>query len=542
MYKETAKDLPFQANMNDRGFLEWVPDGSLISAVPPECRPEVLEQKIKQQRPSAAQFGDWVQDYFNRCGELLNAHATGGLLGLIDFAVASYPFLENSQIKPMQFKFPDGRLVNGFIGVKDDHPRPWVIYKCGVFCSAEANAASLKNFMIHLFDQSPFNVIFVGNRTGTDFIKANKRFNFGGYFEHQDFIDLSRWLRDESPYAHLVSSVHVVAVSLAGSAAFLTEQRLSADGSPQRALIQSVTSLCAVSDLRPTVENMYANSLKGFIFSRLTWQNLKSVRGSLAGAEDLLGGDQPDSRRFPSLLGQLATRYIGDDILGVMADQPAIEKEKAFWERSQYSAYKHKAPLPLFIWASEDDSVVDYHINTGKLMSVKPKAVDPNLAIVGVPRGEHCGFATAYGYPVVATMLRSFVLNNSPEFRWEPETQIIPIKAPLRRMIAGERIINYWWAQGREGEDSLELNLEVYGADDSLCPEEWAYDGAETCRRIAKIEFTEEFFAQHGFKSSHNLIEQEALVRELNGRVGLARDGQSVIGASQWPNQIVLHY
>lgn len=539
MYKQQTKAYATE----ERGFLEWVPDGSLISAVPPECLPETFEKQAQQKGLSAAQYGRLAQNYFNHCGDILSAKATGGLMGLIDFAMASYPFLDNSHIQPLVFKTKDGRSVNGFIGIKDQTPRPWVIYKCGVFCAAETNAASLKNYMIHLFDQSPFNVILLGNRTGQDYILSNKVFNFGGYFESQDFFDVAQWLRYESPYTSLVSSVHAVAVSLAGSAAYLTEQRLDNSQYQRADLFQSVTSLCAVSDLRPTVEDMYGDTLKGFIFSELTWYYLNSVKNQLPGVNDLLGRGQPDSTEFPNLLGRLASRFMGDNSVNNPINED-IEKarQQEFWEKSNYSTYNHSTKVPLFVWASEDDSVVDFKINTGNLMKVKSQRADPNLGMVGVPLGEHCGFATAYGYPVAATMLRTFILNNSPEFSERQMQKTIPMAMSLPPMIEGERIISYWWSQGRSKARVIALNMEIYGADESLCPDEWAYHGAESCRRVERVEFPEEYFTNYGFMRPGNLIEKEALVRELNGKTSLNYQGQSIVGSTNWPNEVFVRF
>ncbi len=539
MYKE---QVGVQSSSPDRGFFEWVPDGNLISAVPTACLPETFEKTVERANLKASEFGRVAQEYFNRCGKYLSANATGGLMGLIDFAMASYPFIQNSRVHPMVFTTKDGRHLNGFIGVKDEKPRPWVIYKCGVFCAAETEAASLKNYMIHLFDQSPFNVIFLGNRTGTDYIKSNRVFNFGGFFESQDFFDMAEWLRYESPYAPLVSSVHVVGVSLAGSAAYLTEQRLSSSDSNKMPLIQSVSSLCAVSDLRPTVENMYGDSLKGFIFSRLTWYNLEEVRSALTNVDDLIGSQRPKTQEFPNLLGKLAARFIktqGASQFGHV-DEATLEKE--FWGQSQYSAIRAKTKVPLFVWASKDDSVVDFEINTGNLQRSLTTRSDENLGVVGVPMGEHCGFATAYGYPVVASMLRSFILTNSPEFAVTEHKKNIPIDVKLPPMLEGERIIRSWWSQSHKQDKMLSLNIEIYGADDSLCPEEWAFSGPENCRRVVQIDFKEDSFARYGFYTPVNLIETEALVRELNGRTSLRVNEQNAIGAMGWPNQVHIRF
>lgn len=546
MYKHQSKAQSFSTQSADRGFFEWVPDGSLFSAVPSECLPESFEQKARRVGMTPSEYGAIAQDYFNRCGSYLSARATGGLMGLIDFAMASYPYLENSKITAYKFPTKDGRVVNGFIGIKDQTPRPWVIYKCGVFCAAEPSSASLKNYMIHLFDQTPFNVIFLGNRTGQDYIVENRAFNFGGYFEAQDFIDIGQWLRYESPYKNLVSSVHAVAVSLGGSAAYLMQQRLSTTESQKRGLFQSVSSLCAVSDLKPTVDNMYDDTLKGFIFHHLTWFYLNSVKHRLSDVDDILTDEPPERYQFPNILGRLAARFMSNrsqtQLFG--ADNDALEeaKQNEFWQRSQYSAQSHRYEVPMFVWASEDDSVVDYYINTQTLAKARSQQRDPNLGIVGVPMGDHCGFATAYSYSVTSTMLRTFILNNSPEFQINTQAHSLPMTTDLAPMIEGERIVSYWWSQGRNQDRVIQLNMEIYGADDSLCPAELEMQGPESCYRVAAVTFPEGQFASFGMNAPNNLVEKEALIRELNGRVSILSQGQSIIGKTQWPQQLLFRY
>jgi hypothetical protein len=531
---------PTQNSMldGDRGFFEWVPDGAIISAVPAECLPEAFEGQALESLLTSAAYAQRVKSYFDHCGPYLSARATGGLMGLIDFAMASYPFLDNSRIRPIVFQTPDGRKLNGFIGIKDDSPRPWVIYKCGVFCAAEADGASIKNYVMHLFDQSPFNVIVLGNRTGYDYIVPNRVFSFGGSYESQDFIDVARWLREQSNYRNLVSSVHVVAVSLAGSAAFLTERRLSGVGSQRADLIQSVSSLCAVSDLRSTVEDMYGDSLKGSIFSRLTWNYLQAAKFALPEAEDLLNNDRPETQEFPDFLGQLTARFMPK------AEDSKTEEEwlKDFWDKNRYTTTPNQSRVPLFVWASEDDSVVSYQLNTGKLIKPSEHSINPNVGIVGLASGEHCGFATAYGYPVASSILRTFILNNSPEYSVQSNQQVLGLNVNLPSMIAGERIIASWWSQSQRTPWALSLNFEIYGADDSLCPEELEFAGASNCRRVASLEVSGDLFSGLGFLPPKNQVEFEALVRELNARMSIYRDGRSIVGQTSWPNQLVVRF
>lgn len=514
--------------------LEWVPNGGLMVHVPIDCLPESFEKSAQQNHLPAFYFGQLTENYFNRCGKLLNRKASGGLTGLSEFALVSYPFLDNSKIKSHVFKLKNGRTLRGFIAIKDQTPRPWVIYKCGVFCSADANAASVKNYMIHLFDQSPFNMIILGNRTGDDYITENKVFNFGGYFDSEDFLEVAQWLKYESQYKKIVSSIHLVAVSLGGSAAYIAESKLSSSFEIPP-LVQSITSICAVANLKPTVDDMFGNTAKGKIFSHITWKKLQSYKPVLSDASDLITGDKPNLEDFPNLLGKITGRYIS-------STEEETEKIKTFWERNQFANDMHYSQVPLFIWASEDDSVVDYNINTETLRQLNLQRQDFNRAIVKLSKGEHCAFATAYGYSITSSILRTFILNNSPEFNLIHHPKEISFQVTLPNLNANEKIVSYEWSSHPKLINSVLLNFYIYGADDSLCPEQNAYQDHENCYRKVSIELQSSFFSLNGFTQPLNIIENQALARELNARISLLFDNENIVNTSHWPNRLLVRF
>ncbi len=534
--EELYKKMPHITS--EEGVTEWTPNGALFPAVKAECLPEAFEKKALNSNLSQKEFATLTQEFFEKCGESLHSTSTNGIVGLLEFARARYPFLQNSRMQTHKFKTKNGMILNGFIGVKDNVPRPWVIYKCGVFCSAEETGASIKNYLIHLFDQAPFNIILLGNNTGKDYIRENGTFHFGGYYESQDFTDVARWLRNESPYKNIVSSVHVVAVSLASSAALMSD--LNIPKSPQNQnLIQSISSLCGVVDLKPTVNDMYQDSIKGEVFSSLTWNEFQAVRGSLKGSSEVIPSAKPANSAFPKILGELVLTY-SNDLESKKFSHTEHELEE-FWKENQYTQKAQAVSSPIFVWASEDDSVVSYPINTGNLSKMGFVTHNPSIGLVRVPFGDHCGFATAYGYPVVSSILRTHILNHSPEFL--KAHQEVKMDLPIRKisMIEGEYFIKHWWTMGFKP-GTIELKFRVYGEDDSLCPKWMAFENRTNCIREEKLVYSQADFVKYGMLNPKNEIERQALVRELNARIRLSFDGDTVIETANTPNEMILKY
>lgn len=544
-FSPQGTDLTIQSK--ETQFFEWIPHGGLISAVPPRCRPEVWEMQIKSLELSPRDFSVQVQKYFDQCGPYLNSRAPQGILSLLDFSLVSYPILENSRIQAFSFETQKGRYLNGFIGVKDQTPRPWVLLKCGVFCEANPNNISIKNYVINLFDQTPFNLIVLGNRTGEDYIANNKVFSMAGYDESEDLLEVAEWLRTQSSKKELVSSLHIVTLSLGSSAALMLEKKLSEGPEEQREVVQSISALCGVADLKSTMKQMFVTSIKGYAFTEFTWDKLTKARSKLPEVDYLLNREKPEAPIIPGLLGRMTAEYLllerekqGELVEDRKALLDVIEKE--FWQNNDRSNDHYEAKVPLLVWASKDDSVVPFSINTGKLSKTHGLQAGPLMGIVKVPYGDHCGFSTAYGYSVVSTVLRSFILSQSPEFSDRIVQQTIPAPFSFTPMNRDERLINFWWNYGKDNLNSIVLNMELSSVGGKFCTDKNLYSGAEFCGRVVKRTLPIALFEDYGFKKPKNQVEKEALVRELNGRAGIGYQHQPIIGENQWPDQILVYF
>lgn len=174
------------------------PDGVQKSATKKECQPFMFENElINSESPQI--FSKKVKQLFAKCESTWRNLNTPGLLGLLEFSNAEYDFSKNEKINAIEFQFANGFHLKGYIAVQDEQvKRPWVIIKCGVFCAA-TESGSMRNFMMNLFDESPFNIIILGNRTGDDFIKENQTVSVVGLYESADFYAVA-------DYGHSVTS------------------------------------------------------------------------------------------------------------------------------------------------------------------------------------------------------------------------------------------------------------------------------------------------------------------------------------------------
>lgn len=516
--------------------MKFVPLGDLRSAVPTECHPLEYINGILKKNYTPEQYSTYANNYFTHCSSFLQKGNTQGLQGLLQFGKVSYNLEENPRLKKYLHTLSDGSKIETLIGLKDQlNKRPWVILKCGVFCDINKSAASL-SFIINFFDQSPFNIILLSNHTGKKHIQFNASLKIGGYYESYDYFDVARWLRSESPYKDTIDSIHAVGFSLGGSASlgvsYLNSYFNSQYGSN---LINSSLAICPVVNLHPTLNDLFSNTIKGNFYATLTWKKLMEVAPFLDKATDYLKRKFPPKvQLFPEMLANISLRYgkAWEAKHPPGRTAPSLETLEDFYINNDFSSYVHEPEIPTFVWASMDDSVVNYNINTKALMEA-PRRTSA-LGILGLEKGNHCGFDTAYGYTATTAVLQSFIINNSPSFKEKAKNHVVSL--PFLSQIAfspSETHLKQWWV-AKENSDQLELYFETF--DPSIQPEKKKIDCLSAlplfsdpqCRRVHKQIIPMALVSELSIQVPQNQTQAEILSRELNGLLRLTHDAQPI--------------
>lgn len=516
-----------------------IPNGAYPGPISQKCWFSEFEKRALRSGLTGHEYSLYVNDYFNICGKELSKFSSFSILGLYEFSKTRYDFLDNSQIKKIQISFDNGKTLTGFIGLKDlKNPRPWLVVKCGVFCSASPSSSNI-NFMIHLFDETPFNIVFLANRTGYEYISMNKRLTVGGLLESQDLYSVAEWLKKNSPYKQLVSSMHAVGISLGGASVLFADQvvpNLSEDH--KQVKFNSMMAICPVVNLAPTIYNVYSG-IKGVFFASKTWELLRALRAFLPEIKDFLDrNEEPSQEEFPSIMLASTSRY-GSTEKSSFGKLPELKSEKDVAKFNQYSEFAENVNTPLFVWASEDDDIVDNDINTRRLLKSILSKKSNHLGVVNVPYGNHCAFATAYGFPTASSILRTFVLNNSPEFtalRKDEEFLLEDIKLNLK---TGEKIVNYFWSS-KLNEKFLSLYIEVANPIDmEICQALAPIETHKVCRKRTEIRLPLALLDKLGRSMPTTQAEAQGLTRWLNSQVKLVNNrDELVIGGALLPSSI----
>jgi len=268
VYKEQTGSSPFITTQNSNDGFKRKPSGALGRFVRKECHPDTLNKRLFE----TDNLAQTTENFFKDCGDELSQGNSTGLAAILKLATLKYDALSRGDIKPIEIELDDGTTHFGVIALRDERPRPFVIIKCGIFCSGKPASDSLMMFM-HLFDEGPFNILFIGNNTGADYMKANKHFSLGGFTEGQDLLRIADWLKNKSKYAHLVSSLHLLGISLGGHASLYAGLY-----NKQENLFNSVFSYCPAINLEQSFHDLFnSNLLKETFFDIMTWSRAKEV-------------------------------------------------------------------------------------------------------------------------------------------------------------------------------------------------------------------------------------------------------------------------
>lgn len=520
-----------------------IPLAESKGSIPPHCNPHEFEKQALSNYQNAHQFAEFSKSYFDHCSKYLTAGNIQGLLGLIKFSTIKYDIVKNPLIKSLTLTLSDGSKLEAYIGVKDSPtPRPWIILKCGVFCDI-TTSPSMYNFVINFFDQSPFNIIFVSNYTGANYIKSNSSLRLGGFYEVYDFYDIAQWLKYESPYKETVDSIHAVGVSLGGSAA-MSVSRLShlyRSKYTNDPLFNSTTAICPVVNLGPTLQDMYADTNKGKIFKALTWKYLMDAAPYLDKAHDYLDSKiPPKAELFPPMLTDIVLRYgipwEQSEPPGRIASLP--ENAEDYLRKNHFVDDNGIGlEIPTLAWASGDDHVVNFDLNTKTLQNM----VNPptTLGALGIEFGDHCGFATAYGYGATTAVLQSFILNNSPQFKSKEKLMSIAIPSNIPTVSSKEVHMKQWWTTTINSNEVV-LNYETF--DPSLhfsCRFVKPYKSNYICRKHYSQTLPLEVFQNLGLKSPQTATESQILTRTLNGLVRVANSSNPIDGTTLVPTHLM---
>lgn len=532
-------------NSLDKKFMQSievnVPNGNTTQPVPPDCHPFEFQSQSLTNYQNSRHYAEFSNDYISRCSKYLTQGNVLGLPGVVKLVGIQYDIKKNPNLSFMTLTLSDGNKLDSIIGIKDTiNKRPWVILKCGVFCDI-SSSATVKSFIINFFDQSPFNIIFLSNYTGVETIQKNESLRMGGFNEVYDLYDVAKWLKNESPFRNTIDSIHAAGISLGGSAALAVSKlrSLSIPNSTDKPLFNSTTAICPVVNLKPTLNDMYTKTFKGKVFTAITWALLMKSSSFLSEAKDYLSTrTPPDSSEFPHMLGDIAFRYGKIWELssppGRLAPVPTDIED--FLNKNKFSEDLNSFEIPTFAWASFDDRVVRYDLNSKTL--VDNINLPQTIGAFGVPEGHHCGFDSAYGFLTTTSILQTFIINNSPHFKVKRRIHYKKLPEFNITFSSQDLHLGQSW-KIIDNSNVAQLKFEVFNPTlKFICKLMKPYESPNYCRKVYTQDIALNDLSEIVSKFPESQIEAQILTRKLNGQIRVTNNQTPIDGTHNSPNQI----
>ncbi|MNK06321.1 hypothetical protein D3C87_242160 [compost metagenome] len=495
-----------------RSLLTEVADGLNTKEITTVCDPRRFEDSVMDSKISTQDYYQAVKDYFKRCGSELARNSPLGMFSLIKFSMFEYSILSHPQIKEFVVTLDSGVKVPALLAMKaDSRPRPLVIVRCGVFCSAEASP-TVRSYLMQLFDQTPFNVLFLANQTGIDYIALNRYFTMGGWSEGYESIEVGRWMLEKWEHRKSISSLHLMGISLGGNAAVMgaayNDQFTMESG---RRIFNSVAAICPVVSLKPTLDNLYGSQIVGRIFNGMTRGQLLEARKYVADIPDLL-----EDSMIPVRKGM--ADYIGEMAAVSLQRRGVASTPQEFFKNNNFFTLKRTVATPLMVWASKDDMVVDNSVNAAILDGDVNLSASKNTGVVNLPYGNHCAFNAAYGAAASAAVMRTFVLNNSPEFRSEYQKQKMAWNFGYKKVSPMLEHVGQSWVFSKKSPD-VKVRFKYFNWSSEQCYDRGPWTGDLTCLETRDYTVPISALKAMGARVPRSTAEAQALSREFNTKV-----------------------
>lgn len=398
-----------------QNVLSWSPtgEGKPLSA---KCSPELWGTRLRdpRMRSSVQLQGALIQKYLKDCGSELETGYRSPLASMTKMMTMEYHPQEHPFLHRVVFHLPGNIKLKGLLGLKGDFKkRPLVILRLGIFANVEEFMPE-RAWLMMLFEQAPFNVLLLENMSGTDFVENNSRFSFGGYDEGIQNILVAQILRDPNePLSRLIESLHLFGVSLGGHGVFYASLLNDLNSPKGQSLYQSFMGFCPVVNLEETMDGVTSN--KPFALAVDLWSQKRLSR-----LEQKMPALQ-DHENFAFLkktVSEVVRTYHGGlSYVASVKLPPGVTDGAEFWELNDFWKNYKDVKKPVLVLANHADLLVRYDLNSELLQNKSMKVDSNNLSVVDFEHGIHCTLPVSYDWKAISTLLQSYVLSHSPNFK-----------------------------------------------------------------------------------------------------------------------------
>ncbi len=416
-----------------QGVLLWKPSGQK-STYAEGCRPEDLSRALLENENTKNQ-AQVINEHKKRCQKSFENNDGLGALNTWKMMSMEFDVHHHALIHPVVFKLAGGVKLKGLLALKGDlKKRPFVIMRLGVFSNVEEFLPE-RFLLMQLFEQGLANVLVLENSTGADFIANNQRWAMGGYDEGLQNMQVVKILRNKAyPLAQLISSVHLMGMSLGGHGVLFASLLNDFNGKPEHRWIQSFTTFCPVVRLKETLQGLTAPGFKGAGVD--FWASLRLI-GLQKRIPELADYGFFEALKLKPMFLPRAVSYLVDlyprlsNARGPVQVPPLMENLNDFWDANNFWPYYRNIESSVLVMATVHDHLVNAETNFSWLKE-NSQAWNSDVGTVLFEKGYHCTLPVSYDWASVAAIVNSRVMSKDKNTRLKTREILVDITDQLK--------------------------------------------------------------------------------------------------------------
>ncbi len=511
---------------------KWIPKGTSPNLVREDCLHTKLESELLSTN-SLKEQQTILRSYFNSCSKDLEKMWPGNLAGLYGIGNQKYDVCKHTNIKKIHMSLKPGYIVRGLLAIKNsEQARPLVILKCGVYCNIDDKGS--QGQLMHFFDAAPFNVLLIGNFTGSEFMIDNQKALMGGFEEGMQVINLIKWI-NESPLKKLVSSLHLVGISLGSHSTFYASYLAKFND----VKIDSAFALCPVLDFKKSVDSLFNGPSTPFSRRKLLGE-VNKLGNFFPEAINLFkpNNRMPKGKKIPEMLARIAVSFYQKHPDGWQLppfENIKISNEEELWKLNNFLNYSLQADkVPLMALASRNDWIVPYQHNVFELnKQLTTNKNNASIATVTVDNGNHCANDLAYGWRTMNSLYRGYILSRSPEMLKRKSDQNIKLE-DIRwfgnnRLRPNEKYLhNAFKAYAKRS--YIDVIFKIWSPQRRICRNAKTHNASHLCYRKVKARIKTEYLPEHIRRVPESNVEAREITRWANASLNfLNEESENII-------------
>ena len=319
------------------------------------------------------------------------------------------PF-ENPFMRHVILHMPGNVKLKGLLALKGDWTkRPLVIFRSGIYSNTQEFYAE-RGFFIQFFEQSHFNMLLLESMSGSEYVKHNKDLAMGGFEEGtQNYFILRQISKPEEPLSRIISSKHLLALSMGGNGAFFANLL---DHVNKTRLISSLVAYCPLVNFQDTFD---FHSGQGFSLAMMNYygsRRIKEVAERVPNirkqwfVSDLLRSIE---QNYKSPLMGLAQNFQWPSYVREELAKKDSGLQPLFWRLNSFWKEYRDVAVPTRIFSTTNDPIVPYALNSHRLTDGRMNVGKSPVEVIELPVGVHCSLPGAYDWAMQTTMGQDLV-------------------------------------------------------------------------------------------------------------------------------------